>query len=108
MLTQRLVEAEETLKPHSTKANEDLRIIHEEFGKLLTSTEKENKQNTALRARFTDLERVQPGMLESLTFEAVMLAKKRDTANGLLKYQILSVAKKRTSAARENYALNRH
>lgn len=45
MSTQRLVEAEETLKTLRTKAIEDLRVVHEELGKPQTSAEKENKQN---------------------------------------------------------------
>lgn len=91
---QRLVEAEDTLVTQRTKATEDLRVVHEEFGKLQTSAEKLNKHDTALAERFTELERVQPGRLERLTSQAAMLAQERDTENGLSGGQRIDRTKK--------------
>ena len=104
-LRQHLVEAEEAQVAQRTKTAKDLRVLHQEIGKLKSRSERETKKNSDLVARLTDVERIQCDKQEGLRLEMATLVTERNTANDLLRDQELARTKERRTTAREMSAL---
>ena len=106
-LRQRLVETDETQVKRRVNAEEDLRIVHQELGKLQTRAERENERNSDLVARCTELERIERDKQQELRLQAETLVKERNAANDLLRNQEIARTEERMTTAKEMSALKK-